>query len=78
MLQTILVLVVVPLGLYLLIALVAAGRRRTKPARYRPGDPWDYAPVWWSANPEGARSRTAAAHATAAQAGARGGADGGW
>ena len=73
MFQSFLVLVLVAVGLYLLIALVAAGKRRTKPTRYRPGDPWDHAPVWWSASPESVRPPSAE-HA----GGPRGGADGGW
>jgi hypothetical protein len=76
-LYTILVLVLPSLALYLLVALLAAGRRRTRRTRYRPGDGWHYEPVWWSANPTGA-PMTAAAQDAADTAGSRGGADGRW
>ena len=77
MLQTVLVLVLLPLALYVVIALLAAGRKRSRRTRYRPGDSWDHAPVWWSANPAGARQAVPAEHGEHA-GGARGGADGGW
>jgi hypothetical protein len=75
-LQTVLVFVLVPLGIYLLIALLAAsGRLRSQRKRYRPGDRWSHAPVWWSANPAGAElpKRSDAPTGTV-----KGGADGGW
>ncbi len=55
--QTVLVYVLVPLLSCVLISLLAAGRRRSRRPRprYRPGEAWPHAPVWWSANPDGVR-----------------------
>lgn len=74
-LQIVLLYVAAPAGLFLLVALLAAGRRRTRRPRYRPGDPWRYEPVWWTANPHGARLRDSAESTVGAS---KGGADGGW
>lgn len=87
-LQTVLLYGVVPVALYLLIALLAAGRGLSRRPRYRPGEPWRYPSSWWSANPEGSglpeppaadehtgdpgRTNAAGADAT------RGGAHGSW
>ena len=51
------------------------GPKQAKRKRYRVGEAWDYEPLWWTANPEGAH--LPAAHAPAA-AGERGGARGSW
>ncbi len=78
-LETILVYVLIPAGIFLLIALLAARKGLTRRTRYRPGDPWTYPPVWWSANPAGAELPEVGAHADATQSGSsRGGADGSW
>jgi len=78
-LETVLLYGVVPLGLLLLISLLAAGRGLARRPRYRPGEPWRYPPVWWSANPEGAGLPEVAEHEPAELAGAsRGGAHGSW
>jgi hypothetical protein len=74
-LQTVLVFVLVPLGFFLLISLLAVGRRRQRPSRYRPGEPWRHEPVWWTANPAGAPVPAQAEHPGSAT---KGGADGGW
>jgi len=52
-LQTVLLYGAVPVALYLLIALLAAGRGLSRRPRYRPGDQWPYPSSWWSANHEG-------------------------
>lgn len=52
--QVVLLLVLPSLAVYALVALLAAGRRRTRRTRYRPGDSWNHEPVWWSADPAGA------------------------
>jgi hypothetical protein len=60
------------------------GRKPGKPDRYHSGQPWNYEPVWWSGNPQGAEhepaqadSGTADSESAAAQT-AFGGARGGW
>lgn len=74
-LETILTYVVPTVGLYLLIvALVIVPRRGGRP-RYRVGRPWPYEPMFWTANPEGARLPAADGHPVA---GDRGGARGSW
>jgi hypothetical protein len=40
-------------ALYLLIALLAAGRGFSRRPRYCPGDQWRYPSSWCSANPKG-------------------------
>jgi hypothetical protein len=52
-LQTVLLYGAVPVALYLLIALLAAGRGLSRRPRYRSGEQWRYPSSWWSANPEG-------------------------
>jgi len=50
--ETILVFVGIPLGVFVVLALlifVPGGRKR---ARYRPGQPWNHAPVWYEPHPE--------------------------
>ncbi len=74
-LQTILVFVVPTVGGYLLIALLAAAPRLRRKQRYRTGEPWNYEPLWWTANPEGAHLASVASHPTSAE---RGGARGSW
>lgn len=75
--ETVLIYVVVPLGIYLLVALWAARKGLSRRPRYRPGEPWDHPPVWWSANPAGAR--LAEPVAAEEQTGSvRGGAHGDW
>jgi len=76
-LQTVLLYAALPLGIYLVISLLAAGRGLARRPRYRPGEPWRYPPVWWSANPEGAGLPEVTEHAEAAGA-SRGGAHGSW
>ena len=62
-------------GVYFLVSLAVVGPKQAKRKRYRVGEAWDYEPLWWTANPEGAH--LPAAHAPAA-AGERGGARGSW
>ena len=50
--ETILVFVGIPLAIFLLLALlifVPGGRKRT---RYKPGQPWNHAPIWYEPHPE--------------------------
>lgn len=77
-LETVLVFVVVPLGAYLLMAIPLMARKLRRRPRYRPGEPWPYSPIWWTANPEGADlPEHPDRDSVPAQAG-RGGAHGGW
>ena len=51
--STILVYVIIPVAVIALVAtLVVAGTDRAKPSRrYRPGRPYDFAPMWFLASP---------------------------
>jgi hypothetical protein len=85
-LETILTYVVPTVGLYLVIALLAAAPRLARRPRYRVGQPWPHQPLWWTANPEGAQLPAVDGHAGAAARSAggarvnteRGGARGSW
>ena len=50
--EVLLVLVGIPLAVIVVLALLTlpGGRKRT---RYKPGQPWDHAPVWYEPHPEG-------------------------
>ena len=80
--QTVLVYAAIPLGIYAVVALLTLRERVTKAPRYRPGQPWNYPPVWWTANPAGVGAEHAgfvSAPATGAQRRtAKGGARGSW
>jgi hypothetical protein len=78
-LETILVFVAIPLAVYGFFSLVTLRSKFASRPRYRPGQAWDYPPVWWTANPEGVGQR----HADGADEGTapstvRGGASGNW
>jgi hypothetical protein len=51
--ETVLVYVLIPVGALAVLALITMAPRLGKRPRYRSGQPWEHAPVWWSANPEG-------------------------
>lgn len=51
--ETVLVYVLIPAGALAVLALVTMAPRMGRRPRYRSGQPWEHAPVWWSANPEG-------------------------
>ena len=74
-LQTFLVFGVPVIGVYFLVSLAVVGPKQAKRKRHRVGEAWDYEPLWWTANPEGAH--LPAAHARSAT-GERGGARGSW
>ena len=74
-LETILFLGVVPVAIYVVIALLVAVPKLARRPRHRPGDSWNYAPLWWTANPAGAQLPAAAEHP---RTGDRGGARGNW
>jgi hypothetical protein len=77
--ETVLVFVVIPAAIYGAVALLTLRERAAKTPRYRPGQDWDYPPVWWTANPTGAAQpahstdeEDTAQHARTAWGGARG------
>lgn len=74
--QTILVYAVIPLAIYGLVALLTLRDKFARAPRYRPGQSWDYAPVWWTANPGGADAVPTGGGK--ARSTAKGGARGSW
>jgi hypothetical protein len=52
--EVFLVFVVVPGAIFALLAVLSMGRKPSTEDRYRCGQPWNYEPVWWSGNPQGA------------------------
>jgi hypothetical protein len=79
--QTILVYVLIPAAIYGVIALLTLWPKFARGPRYRPGQPWSYEPVWWSADGAVAAEPGAVpAGETSAQPvrTARGGARGNW
>ncbi|MDI2030857.1 hypothetical protein QFW96_19650 [Saccharopolyspora sp. TS4A08] len=51
-LESVLVLAVIPAAIYGVIVLIAMWPKLSR-ARYRAGEDWDFAPVFWSAHPQG-------------------------
>ncbi|MGY1740129.1 MULTISPECIES: aa3-type cytochrome oxidase subunit CtaJ [unclassified Blastococcus] len=49
--ETILIFAVIPLAVVALFALLTLVPGRTKKARYKPGQAWEYPPVWWEPHP---------------------------
>jgi hypothetical protein len=52
-LQTIAIFAVIPLALYGLLSLLTLWPKLSRAPRYRPGQPWNHEPVWWTGNPKG-------------------------
>jgi hypothetical protein len=81
--ETILVFAGVPLAIILVLALltIAPGVRNRRP-RYKPGQPWEHAPVWYEPHPgatgHGGGHDGHAAIAAPTSAGPLGGARGTW
>jgi len=80
--ETLLVFAGVPLLIIALIALmvfVPGGRKR---ARYKSGQPWEHAPIWYEPHPDGVAaghgSHAALTAGSSASAGPLGGARGTW
>jgi hypothetical protein len=73
--ETLLLFGVPTLGVILLVCLAVIGPHRAKTPRHRVGQAWGYAPIWWTANPEGAHLPEVTERATV---GERGGARGSW
>ncbi|WP_189059516.1 aa3-type cytochrome oxidase subunit CtaJ [Longimycelium tulufanense] len=81
--ETVAVFALIPLAIYGVITLMTLWPKFTRGPRYRPGQEWEYEPVWWTANPAGLGASTAAVPAGETGAGvpaatARGGARGNW
>lgn len=85
--QTIGVYVLIPLGLFAVLAAFTLRPKAVRGQRYRPGSGWVHEPVWWTADPAGAgrsvpvevNPAPGSAASTAATAStARGGASGNW
>ena len=79
--ETVTVFALIPLAIYGVITLLTLRKRATRAPRYRPGQEWGFAPVWWSANPAGLATDHRTADTTPVGAGvktARGGARGNW
>ena len=78
--QTILVYAVIPLAIYGVVALLTMRDKRARNPRYRPGQPWDYPPVWWTANPAGVGEQPSAVPSGSGKSKrtAKGGARGSW
>jgi hypothetical protein len=74
-LQTLLVFGVPVVAVIFLVVLAVMAPKKRKRKRYRVGEAWDYEPLWWTANPEGAHLPAAHDPGTA---GERGGARGSW
>ncbi|MEC3978447.1 aa3-type cytochrome oxidase subunit CtaJ [Amycolatopsis sp. H20-H5] len=51
--ETIVVFAVIPLAIYGAVGLATLRKKSAGISRYRPGQPWEYPAIWWSANPEG-------------------------
>jgi len=80
-LQTIGVFALIPLALYGVISLFTLWPRIARGPRYRPGQEWNFEPVWWTGNPEGIGQPLELPSAAADGSGrstARGGARGNW
>ncbi|HEX2300057.1 MAG TPA: hypothetical protein VHH34_16355 [Pseudonocardiaceae bacterium] len=75
--EIILVLGGAPLAILLLLALLTLGPAMHRTPRYRPGDPWNHPPVWWTANPAALRDSYGGQHHAVNRAG-RGGCRGDW
>jgi hypothetical protein len=52
-LQTIAIYALIPLAIYAVLTLLTLWPRLARGPRYRPGQPWNFEPVWWSGNPRG-------------------------
>jgi hypothetical protein len=78
--ETLLVYAAIPLAIYGVVALLTLRDKRARNPRYRPGQAWDYPPVWWTANPAGVGEQASAVPSGAGKAKrtAKGGARGSW
>lgn len=78
MLQTILVFVVIPAAIYGVLGLLTLRSKFGRNTRYRPGQPWEYEPVWFGPNPDGLAHHSSSDDAEAPEDATLGGARGSW
>ncbi|NKQ56789.1 hypothetical protein HFP15_28350 [Amycolatopsis sp. K13G38] len=76
--ETILVFALIPAAIYAVVALVTLRSKFAATPRYRPGQPWEYPPMWWSGNPAGVGAHRPVSSGEAASGTAAGGARGSW
>lgn len=77
--QTVLIYAGIPLAVYGLVALMTLRDKTARAPRYRPGQPWEYPAVWWTAHPAGAdASAVPTGGGGKARRTAKGGARGSW
>jgi hypothetical protein len=69
--ETVLVFVGIPLGAFLLFAVVTLAPSAVRAPRYRPGSPWPYKPVWYLPHPAHTEPVSTLQVAGAHEAGAR-------
>jgi hypothetical protein len=75
--EILLVLAVTPAAIYALVALLVLWPKFAR-VRYRAGEEWNFAPVFWVANPSGIGAAPAGTDQDAQTGTARGGARGNW
>lgn len=51
--ETILIFALIPAVIYGVISLLTLRSKLTGTPRYRPGQAWEYPPMWWRGNPDG-------------------------
>lgn len=79
--ETILVFIAIPAAIYGVLGLLTLRSKFATGPRYRPGQEWNYPPVWWSAHPGAlpvSHSQAAPDEDASARAGSLGGARGSW
>jgi hypothetical protein len=82
--ESILVFAGIPLAIFLLLALLIFAPGGRKRPRYRPGQPWEHAPVWYEPHPKatadhgGSTAHAALGSGAPPAAGPLGGARGTW
>lgn len=76
--ETVLVYVAIPLAIYGVVALLTLRDKVAKAPRYRPGQAWEYPPVWWAGHPEGVGSEHPESDTAKTRQTAKGGARGSW
>ncbi|HKS44476.1 MAG TPA: hypothetical protein VJT49_05060 [Amycolatopsis sp.] len=76
--ETILVFALIPAAIYGVVALVTLRSKFAGTPRYRPGQAWEYPPMWWSGHPEGIGAAQSESTSGEQAGTAVGGASGNW